>query len=100
MLTRKSKYGIKAMLLLAEEADSGPVLISELAERQRLPKKFLEAILVDLRDSGLLDSQRGRHGGYRLARPAASITFAEVIRAIDGPLAPIRCRTVARPIVA
>jgi Rrf2 family protein len=100
MLSKKAKYALRALLVLAEHADERESLpVSEIANRERISRKFLEAILVDLRDSGLLDSQRGRHGGYRLTRPAASITFAEVIRAIDGPLAPIRCasRTQFRP---
>jgi Rrf2 family protein len=100
MLSQKAKYALRALLVLAEHADAPePLPISEIANRERISRKFLEAILVDLRDSGLLDSRRGRHGGYRLARPAASITFAEVVRAIDGPLAPIRCasQTQFRP---
>ena len=69
MLTRKSKYGLKALLLLAEEAGKGPVLVSELAERQRIPKKFLEAILLDLKRHGFLVSKKGKGGGYLLSRP-------------------------------
>ena len=100
MLSQKAKYALRALLVLAErDGMPTPVPISEIADRERISRKFLEAILVELRDIGLLESQRGRQGGYRLARPPASITFAEVIRALDGPLAPLRCasRTQFRP---
>ena len=100
MLSRKAKYALRALLVLAEHAGApAPMPISEIADREQISRKFLEAILVELRDIGLLDSQRGRHGGYRLARSPEAITFAEVIRAIDGPLAPISCasRTQFRP---
>src|SRR5215467_3200378 len=91
MLTRKSKYGIKAMLLLAEEADRGPVLIAELADRQRLPKKFLEAILLELKRHGLLHSKKGKGGGYLLGRKPTEITVGQIIRVLEGPLALTPC---------
>lgn len=91
MLTRKTKYGIKAMLLLAEEADRGPILISELAERQRLPKKFLEAILLELKRHGLLHSKKGKGGGYLLGRKPTDITVGQIIRVLEGPLALTPC---------
>lgn len=91
MLTRKSKYGLKALLVLAEDADSGPVLISELADRQRLPKKFLEAILLELKRHGLLHSKKGKGGGYVLGRKPAEITVGQVIRILEGPLALTPC---------
>lgn len=91
MLTKKSKYGLKAVLVLAEEAGRGPVLVSELADRQRLPKKFLEAILLELKRHGLLQSKKGRGGGYFLSRKPADITVGQVIRVLDGPLALIPC---------
>ena len=91
MLTRKSKYGIKAMLLLAEETERGPVLISELAERQRLPKKFLEAILLELKRHGLLHSKKGKGGGYLLGRKPSEITVGQIIRILEGPLALTPC---------
>ena len=87
MLTKKSKYGLKAVLELAEEAGRGPVLVSELADRQRLPRKFLEAILLELKRHGLLQSKKGRGGGYFLSRKPADITVGQVIRVLDGPLA-------------
>src|SRR5581483_10463344 len=91
MLTRKSKYGIKAMLLLAQETERGPVLISELAERQRLPKKFLEAILLELKRHGLLHSKKGKGGGYLLGRKPSEITVGQIIRILEGPLALTPC---------
>jgi Rrf2 family protein len=91
MLTRKSKYGLKALLVLAEEKDRGPMLISELADRHRMPKKFLEAILLDLKKHGLLHSKKGKGGGYFLSRDPSQITLGQVIRILDGPLALIPC---------
>ena len=80
MLSRKSKYGLKALLVLAQEAGRGPVLISELADRDAIPKKFLEAILLELKRHGVVQSRKGKGGGYFLRRKPAEITFGEVIR--------------------
>ena len=91
MLSRKSKYGLKALLALAHEAGRGPVLISELAGRDAIPKKFLEAILLELKRHGVVHSQKGKGGGYLLRRKPADITFGEVIRVLDGPLAAVPC---------
>jgi Rrf2 family protein len=91
MLSRKSKYGLKALLELAGDVDRGPIQSSELAERQGLPKKFLEAILLELKRHGLLHSKKGRGGGYVLTRKPGDITIGQVIRALDGPLALTPC---------
>jgi len=91
VLTRKSKYGLKALLALAEDADRGPVLISELADREQLPRKFLEAILLELKRHGLLHSRKGKGGGYFLGRKPAEITVGQVIRILEGPLALTPC---------
>lgn len=91
MLSKKSKYGLKALLVLADAAGQGPIQASELAEQQRLPKKFLEAILLELTRHGLLHSKKGRGGGYVLARKSGDITVAQVIRALGGPLALVPC---------
>lgn len=95
MLSQKAKYALRAAIMLAERADQPDttswVLIAEIAERENIPRKFLEAILVELRNHGLLESRRGKNGGYRLAKPLDRIAFGDVIRLIDGPLAPIRC---------
>lgn len=91
MLTKKLKYGLKAALYLAQQAARGPILVSELAERERIPKKFLEAILLDLNRAGVLQSKKGKGGGYALSRPADQITIGQIIRVLDGPLALIPC---------
>jgi Rrf2 family protein len=91
VLTRKSKYAVKALLVLAEHPARGPMLISELADRQRLPKKFLEAILLELKRHGLLHSKKGKGGGYFLSRNPAQVTLGQIIRILDGPLALIPC---------
>ena len=91
MLTRKGKYGLKAMLALTQKHGDGPALIGELAERERIPKKFLENILLDLKHRGLVHSRKGPHGGYQLSRTPERISVGEVIRALDGPLALVSC---------
>ena len=77
--------------MLANDEARGPVLIAELAERERIPHKFLELILLELRNAGILRSKKGKGGGYALARPAREVTLGQVIRVVDGPLAPIPC---------
>jgi Rrf2 family protein len=91
MLSKKTKYGLKAMLELAGESDQKPLQASELAGRQRLPRKFLEAILLELTRHGFLQSKLGRGGGYILARKPGDITVGEVVRVLEGPLALIPC---------
>jgi Rrf2 family protein len=91
MLSKKAKYGMKALLLLAREADRGPILIEELARRDRIPRKFLEAILLDLKHRGIVQSRKGKGGGYFLGRKPTDITLGEVVRVLDGPLAPVAC---------
>jgi Rrf2 family protein len=99
MLSQKAKYALRALLMLAEQPEADMVMIADIAERENVPRKFLEAILVDLRKRGLLDSRRGKYGGYRLAKPADAISFGEIIRIVDGPLAPLPCasKTGFRP---
>ena len=91
MLSRRSKYGLKALLALAADSGRGPVLVSELAERDAIPKKFLEAILLDLNRKGVVQSKKGKGGGYFLRRAPSEITVGEVIRTLDGPLALVPC---------
>ena len=91
MLSRKSKYGLKALLALARAGGRGPVLISELAAGDAIPKKFLEAILLDLKRHGLVQSQKGKGGGYYLRRGPSEVTFGDIIRALEGPLALVPC---------
>jgi len=99
MLTKKAKYGLKAMVHLARLEPGAGASIGEVAEANELPRKFLEAILVDLRNAGFVHSRKGRGGGYALARDPATIRVGDVIRALDGPLAPIPCasRTAYMP---
>jgi Rrf2 family protein len=91
LLSRRSKYGLRALLALAQESGRGPVLVSELSEREAIPKKFLEAILLDLNRHGLVQSKKGKGGGYFLRRPASEITFGDAVRALQGPLALVPC---------
>jgi Rrf2 family protein len=91
MLSKKAKYALKALLFLSRPSDRGLVLISEIATAERIPRKFLEAILVDLKVHGLLHSLRGKNGGYKLAKDPDEISVGAVVRIIDGPLAPIPC---------
>jgi Rrf2 family protein len=94
MLSQKAKYALRALLVLAGREDDEPMHIADLAASENISRKFLEATLLELRKHGLLASRRGQHGGYRLARPANQISFGEVIRIIDGPLAPLPCASV------
>jgi Rrf2 family protein len=94
MLSKKTKYGLRALLALAERAGQGPVQVSELANKQRLPRKFLEAILLELTRHGLLLSKKGRGGGYVLSRKPGDITVGQVMRALEGPLALTPCVSV------
>lgn len=91
MLSQKARYALRAMLHLASQPRDEPTLISDIAEQQNVPKKFLELILLDLKKRGLVHSVRGRNGGYVLGRDPEEISFAEVIRIIDGPLALAPC---------
>ncbi|HEX3862838.1 MAG TPA: Rrf2 family transcriptional regulator [Stellaceae bacterium] len=94
MLSQKAKYALRALLVMAAHTEDAPVLIADIAESENISRKFLEATLLELRKHGILSSRRGRGGGYRLARPTDQITFGEVIRIIDGPLAPLPCASV------
>lgn len=94
MLTSKAKYALRAMIDLAKQTGAGPrrpFFIGDIAKRQDIPRRFLENILLDLRKHGLVVSHRGKAGGYALARASDLITFADIIRAIDGPLALTPC---------
>ena len=91
MLSSKGKYGIKALLHLAEHEGAGTMLIADIAAQNSIPKKFLDAILLELKNAGFLHSKKGRGGGYTLARPANRVLIGDVIRTLDGPLAPIPC---------
>jgi Rrf2 family protein len=90
-LSKKSEYGLRAMLDLAAHADEGAVRLKDLADRNNIPLKFLEQIFLTLRNAGVVRSQVGAHGGYMLSRPAEEITLGEVIRTLDGTIAPVGC---------
>jgi Rrf2 family protein len=94
MLSQKCKYALRALLMLADAKPEELVLVQEIAEQQNVPRKFLELILLELKRHGFVYSQRGRSGGYCLARPADTITFGQVVRSLDGPLAPLPCASV------
>lgn len=91
MITKKAKYAIKAVIYLSKQDHRKPVLIEQIAEEERIPRKFLEAILLDLRKAGILGSRKGKGGGYYLLKPADEISMAEVIRLFDGPIALVPC---------
>lgn len=91
MLSQKAKYALRALLVLAEDEPGRCHLIADIATRQRMPQKFLEQILLELKRHGLVASKRGKNGGYRLLKAPSAITFGEVIRIVDGPLAPLAC---------
>jgi Rrf2 family protein len=99
MLSQRSRYALRALAYLAQRPQPGPVAIAEIAEASAAPRKFLEAILLELKRRHFLVSTRGRAGGYALAKPPADISFADVIRALDGPLAlaPCASKTAYRP---
>ena len=88
-VSAKADYAVRAMVQLAA-AGEGPVKAEQLSQAQEIPAKFLENIMIDLRRAGLVRSQRGSEGGYWLARPADEITIADVMRAVEGPLANVR----------
>jgi len=87
MISNKCMYALKAILALARHEGGGPQTIGQIAEAQQIPSRFLEAILRELKQNGFAESQRGKEGGYILARPAAEITVGQILRAFEGPLA-------------
>lgn len=91
MLSQKARYALHALIVLAEHGEGDPVMIADIAQRARVPRKFLEQILLDLKRRGIVRSLRGRSGGYLLGRAPKNISFADVIRTIDGPLALSPC---------
>ena len=93
-LSKRGEYGLRAMIVLATPGPDGKpciVQIREIAEREHMPAKFLEQILLSLKNAGFLHSRMGVGGGYHLARPAAEISLGQIVRVLDGPLAPVKC---------
>jgi Rrf2 family protein len=91
MISHKAKYALRALIALAKADPREPLIISDIAEAQKIPRKFLEQILLELKHYGLVVSRRGKLGGYTLLKPASQIIFGQVLRLIDGPIAPLPC---------
>jgi Rrf2 family protein len=87
----KGEYGVRLMVQLGRHYGAGPASLAEIAAEEDLPRAYLEQLVVSLREAGLVTSTRGAHGGYELARPPAAISMTEVVRALEGPLAPMLC---------
>jgi Rrf2 family protein len=91
-LSKRGEYGIRALLLLAKQNPPGELVqIKQIAIKENIPLKYLEQILLTLRHAGLLHSRMGIGGGYHLAKPPANITLGQIIRTLDGPIAPVNC---------
>jgi Rrf2 family protein len=91
MISQKAKYALRALVALARIGEGQSAMISDIARDQAIPKKFLEQILLELKRAGIVMSRRGRLGGYALLKAPEEITFGEVLRLIDGPIAPLPC---------
>lgn len=91
MLSRKAQYAFRALTHLVDRYEEGPILISEIAKRKRIPLKFLENILLQLKKAGVLDSKKGKGGGYFVKQHPSKTTIASVIRIVDGPIAMLPC---------
>ena len=91
MLSKKSQYAFKALTYLSEKFNEGPVLISEIAAKKKIPIKFLESILLELKKADILDSKKGKGGGYFLKQKPEKVKVATVIRLINGPIAMLPC---------
>ena len=91
MISNKAKYAFRALLAIAAAPEGEALTSAEIARRHGIPHKFLEQILLDLKKAGVLDSRRGKSGGYVMLRPADTVTFGEVLRIFEGPLAPLPC---------
>jgi Rrf2 family protein len=93
MLSHKAKYAMKALIALARAGDA-LLQSADIADEHKIPKKFLDLIFFELRGHGMIHSTRGRQGGYSLSKPPEDITIASIVRAVDGPLAPLPCASV------
>lgn len=93
MLSKKTKYAINALVYLAKQPTKQPVLISEIARHENIPKKFLETILLDLRNAGFLNSKKGKGGGYYLIKHPSEVNLAEIVRYFDGAIGLLPCVT-------
>ncbi|MDX2245207.1 MAG: Rrf2 family transcriptional regulator [Bacteroidia bacterium] len=93
MISKKSKYALNALLYLTREYTKGPILISQIAESENIPLKFLETILLEMKRAGFLGSKKGAGGGYYLRKDPSAINIADVMRVLDGPIALLPCVT-------
>ncbi len=91
MLSKKTKYGLKALTYIARSESDAPVQISEIAVNEKIPQKFLESILLTLKKSGFLGSKKGKHGGYYLIKETSEIKMTDVLRVLEGPIAMVPC---------
>ena len=96
-VSSKCYYAIRAVYSLAEHGDATPMKTADIAEREMIPIRFLEVILNQLKSGGFVKSRRGAEGGYQLAKPADAITVGEIMRFVDGPIAPVDCVSQSRP---
>ena len=91
MLSKKTKYGLKALTYIARNDDKVPVQVAEISKSEKIPQKFLESILLTLRKSGFLGSKKGKHGGYYLIKKPADIKMSDAMRVLEGPIAMVPC---------
>ena len=91
MISQKAKYALRALIALAQARSGEALVIGDIATAQNIPKKFLEQILLDLKRHGILESRRGKGGGYLMLKSPDEVTFGHVLRLIDGPIAPLPC---------
>jgi Rrf2 family cysteine metabolism transcriptional repressor len=91
LFSTRAEYGVRLMVELGRQSGDGPVSLSAIAEQERLPLSYLEHLVAKLRNAGLVESQRGAHGGYRLGRPAGEIDMLVVVQALEGAIAPMEC---------
>ncbi|WP_183574335.1 RrF2 family transcriptional regulator [Mucilaginibacter sp. X5P1] len=94
MLSKKTKYAIKALIVMGKNMDKPPIQIAQIAEQERIPRKFLESILLDLRNAGYLYSKKGSGGGYALNKNPEDINLAAILRLTDGPIAMVPCASL------
>jgi Rrf2 family protein len=94
MIAQKTRYALRSLLFLVEEGGGAPVQLARIATSQNVPPKYLELIMLDLKKAGLVKSIRGPKGGYTLARAAEDISFGEIVRSLEGPIALVSCASV------
>ena len=91
MISKKTKYALKAAIYLAREYEKGPILIADLARDEKIPKKFLELILLAMKNNGILMSKKGKNGGYYLAKSPRTVSMGQIVRIMEGTVAPVPC---------